>query len=354
MTAWRVRMILLPAGGAVDAGITHQGLWTFRPAAGTEPLPGRFILPGLVDAHCHLSVGWADGEPVALDAGAMRANLRQAHTAGVTAIRDTGSPGSVTLELAASAEGAGLRACGRFLAPAGRYYPALHVPVPRAELVAAALAEVRAGATWIKLIADFPHLNPGELPSDPAPTYPLADIQGLVEAVHGAGARVAVHSTTRYVTELIAAGIDSVEHGTALDEADIASLAARGGAWTPTACATTSIRPGETAVQRKQRLERTERLRYLLPRAAGLGVTIMTGTDVAGSIPREVTLLAELGLAPEAALAAASTAARRFLGFAVPEEGEPADLVSYHDDPRDDPAVLGHPAAVFLRGTRIR
>ena len=51
---------------------------------------------------------------------------------------------------------------------------------------------------------------------------------------------------------------------------------------------------------------------------------------------------------------AASTAARRFLGFAVPEEGEPADLVSYHGDPRDDPAVLGHPAAVFLRGTRIR
>ena len=228
------------------------------------------------------------------------------------------------------------------------------MPVPRAELVAAALAEVRAGATWIKLIADFPRLAPGEPPSDPAPTYPLADVRDLVEAVHGAGARVAAHSTTRYVTELIAAGIDSVEHGTALGETDLAALAARGGAWTPTLCATTSVRPAETAQQRTQRLERTERLRYLLPRAASHGVTIMTGTDVTGSIPREVALLTELGLPPAAALAAASTAARRFLGFAGPSEGEPADLVSYHDDPRDDPAVLGHPAAVVLRGTRIR
>ena len=355
MTAWRVRMALLPDGGVVEAGITERGRWTGRPAPGSEPLPGRFMLPGLVDAHCHLSVGRADGgEPVALDPEAMRANLRHAHASGVTAIRDTGSPGGATLRLLASADGTGLQACGRFLAPAGRYYPALHEPVPPEELVAAALAEVKAGATWIKLVADFPVLHPGEPPSDPSPTYPLADIQRLVQEVHGAGARVAAHSTTRYVADLIATGIDSVEHGTALDEADIASLAARGGAWTPTLCATIGTRAGDTPARRKQRLERQERLRYLLPRAAAQGLTIMTGTDVDGTIPREVALLAELGLPPQAALAAASTAARRFLGFAIPEEGQPADLVTYQDDPRDDPAVLGHPAAVFVHGTRIR
>ena len=223
-------MILLPDGDVVEAGITGRGRWTLRPPDGAELLPGRFILPGLVDAHCHLSVGRADGgEPVALDPDAMRANLRKAHAAGVTVIRDTGSPGSATLKLLGSAEGAGLQASGRFLAPAGRYYPALHEPVPAQHLVTAALQEVRAGATWIKVIADFPALSPGEPPSAPSPTYPLADIQRLVEAVHGAGARVAAHSTTRYVKELIGAGIDSVEHGTALDEDDIASLAARVG-----------------------------------------------------------------------------------------------------------------------------
>lgn len=355
MTAWRVRMIQLPDGDAVEAGITEQGRWAQRPAAGSEPLPGRFILPGLVDAHCHLSVArGGNGEPVALDPAAMRASLRHAHAAGVTAIRDTGSPGSATLRLLASAEGAGLQACGRFLAPAGRYYPALHVPVPGEQLVAAALAEVRAGATWVKLVADFPVLKPGEPPSDPAPTYPIDGIRRLVEAVHAAGTRVAAHSTTRYVTELIAAGIDSVEHGTALGEDDIVSLAARGGAWTPTLCAVLGARAGETPARREQRREQEERLRYLLPRAASHGVTVMTGTDVDGTIAREVALLAELGLPPQAALAAASTAARRFLGFGLPGDGQPADLVSYHDDPREDPAALAHPAAIFARGTRIR
>ena len=80
----------------------------------------------------------------------------------------------------------------------------------------------------------------------------------------------------------------------------------------------------------------------------------MTGTDVVGSIPREVALLAELGLPPGAALAAASTSARQFLGFTSLHEGEPADLVTYGSDPRDDPAVLGQPTAIFLGGTRIR
>ena len=355
VTAWRVRASLLPDGDLVEAGITEHGQWTVRPAAGAEELPGRFILPGLVDAHCHLSVGMAAGRgPAALAPEAMRANLRNAHAAGITAIRDTGSPGSVTLRMLATGDGAGLQACGRFLAPAGRYYPGLHVPVPPDQLVAAALAELRAGATWIKVIADFPFPGPAEESLAPSPTYPLDDIRRLVEAVHDAGARVAAHSTTGYVTELIAAGVDSVEHGTALDEAGIESLAARGGAWTPTLCATTGARDDDSPARQKAGLELRERLRYLLPIAAACGLTIMTGTDVVGSIPREVALLAELGLPPRAALAAASTSARKFLGFTSLHDGEPADLVAYSSDPRDDPAVLGQPAAVFMAGTRLR
>ena len=335
----------------MDAGISEQGQWTWRPAPGAEDLPGRFVLPGLVHAHCHLSVGLTgSGAPVALEPEAVAANLRNAHGAGITAIRDTGSPGSLTLRVLATGAGPGLQACGRFLAPEGRYYPGLHVPVPPEQLVAAALAEIHNGAAWIKVIADFPFLGPGEESPAPSPTYPLDDIRRLVEAVHGAGARVAAHSTTGYVTELIAAGIDSVEHGTALDEAGVESLAARGGAWTPTLCATTGP-PGSDDTP--ARLELRERLRYLLPKAAECGLTIMTGTDVVGSIPREVALLAELGLPPHAALAAASTSARQYLGFTGLDEGEPADLVTYGSDPRGDPAVLSQPEAIFVAGTGV-
>jgi len=355
VAAWRVRAVRLPDGDVVDAGITGSGRWTSEPTVDAEPLPGRFVLPGLVDAHCHLSVGQGDdGWPVALDAKAARTNIAKARSAGVTAIRDTGSPGSVTLELLTTADGTGLLACGRFLAPEGRYFPALHVPVPPEHLVDAALAEVRAGARWVKLIGDFPVLRPGEPPGDPSPTYPLADVRRLVEAVHAAGARVAAHSTTRHVTELIAAGIDSVEHGTALDEDDLAVLAARGGAWTPTLCAALGPAPPHDPQRETRQLEWRERLSHVLPIAADRGVTIMTGTDVVGTVPREVALLAELGLPPQQALAAATTAARRFLGYAALDDGELVDLASYDSDPRDDPTVLAHPVAVFLRGMRVQ
>ena len=350
MAAWRVEAIRLPEGEPVEAGITDTGRWTSRPPSGAERLPGRFVLPGLVDAHCHLSVAAGpDGWPMALDAEAARANLARARASGVTAIRDTGSPASVTLELLASEPD--LVACGRFLAPPERYFPALHEPVPAEGLVEAALAEVAAGARWVKLVADFPLLRPGEAPKEPEPSYELADIRRLVDAVHAAGARVAAHTTTRYVTDLVGAGIDSVEHGTSIEEADLVALGERGGAWTPTLCATFGGRQGGDT---PERAEAQERLRYLLPMAAERGVVIMTGTDVVGTIAREVALLAELGLAPAAALAAATTQARRFLGRSDFVDGEYADLVGYDDDPRDDPAVLARPVAVVARGVRVR
>jgi imidazolonepropionase-like amidohydrolase len=156
------------------------------------------------------------------------------------------------------------------------------------------------------------------------------------------------------VKALIGAGIDSVEHGPGLDGDDLAELRARGGAWTPTLCAVTAEpATADDPERQRRRLEVRERLAWLLPLAANLGVTIMTGTDIAGSVAREVALLARFGLAPAAALAAASTAARRFLGLPGLTEGQPVDLVTYHEDPREDPDVLARPAAVMTRGVRI-
>ena len=357
MTAWRLRAVLLPDDEVIEAGVTAAGRWASVPPADAEPLPGRFVLAGLVDAHCHLSVGQDErGEPVGLGVQAALANLATARAAGVTAVRDTGSPGSVTLQLALGRDDGQLLACGRFLAPEGQYYPRLYEPVPAEDLVAAALAEVAAGASWVKLVGDFPVLKGSDQPpSAPSPTYPIVDVRRLVDAVHAAGARVAAHSTTVHVKSLIDAGIDSVEHGYGLDEDDLGTLVARGGAWTPTLCAFTAAAPSAEDPDRRERyLRAQERLGWLLPAAANIGVTIMTGTDVVGTLAREVALLAEFGLAPTAALAAASTAARRYLGLAGLTEGRPADLVTYHDDPRDDPRLLARPAAVVANGSRIR
>jgi len=248
-------------------------------------------------------------------------------------------------------------ACGRFLAPEGRYFRSLYSSVSAAGLVPAGLAEIAAGARWVKLIGDSlagsgtgPSGGPGRsaadraAPGDPAhavPAYRVADVR-----------RLAVHSTSRHVRELIDAGADSVEHGYGLDEAGLAALADRGGAWTPTLCVALGFGCGPDPEQRRSWHERRQRLAFLLPLAVRLGVTIMTGTDRFGSIPREVALMTQLGLAPCDALAAATTAARGYLGFGVLGDGEPADLVSFDDDPRDDPAVQGRPAAVLVRGRR--
>jgi imidazolonepropionase-like amidohydrolase len=86
-----------------------------------------------------------------------------------------------------------------------------------------------------------------------------------------------------------------------------------------------------------------------LPYAVAHGVRILAGTDVVGTIANEIALLAEHGLTARQAIAAAGSAARDFLG--VHPEG---DIVTYDDDPLKDPGVLAHPAAVVVRGKRVR
>jgi imidazolonepropionase-like amidohydrolase len=145
--------------------------------------------------------------------------------------------------------------------------------------------------------------------------------------------------------------VDSVEHGLGLDERAVRDMADRGTAWTPTVGALLALldAPDMTPERRHRLQEGRARIAELLPLAVRLGVPVLAGSDVTGSIPREVALLAQLGLEPQDALAAASTWPRRFLG--APNS---ADIVTYHHDPRQDPDQLAHPAAVVAGGVRLR
>jgi imidazolonepropionase-like amidohydrolase len=132
----------------------------------------------------------------------------------------------VTLQLTPGPGLPALQAAGRFLAPAGRYFPdLLDAPVGEADLVSCALTEVGRGARWVKVIADFRDLAAG---TDTEPTYPLGAIAQPVTAMHQAGARVAVHSTLPDAGRIVAAGVDSIEHGFGLDERAITDMASRG------------------------------------------------------------------------------------------------------------------------------
>ena len=178
--------------------------------------------------------------------------------------------------------------------------------VAEADLAGAALAEIGRGAGWVKVIADFPDLAAG---TDTQATYPTPAIAELVAAVHGAGARVAAHTTLAAAGQLVGVGVDSIEHGFRLDERAVHEMAGRGTAWTPTVTALEGLlaAPDLGPGRRRRLQEGRERVAELLPLAVRLGVPVLAGTDVTGSIPREVVLLAELGLEPSQALAAASS-----------------------------------------------
>ena len=144
-------------------------------------------------------------------------------------------------------------------------------------------------------------------------------------------------------------GADSIEHGRALGHAEVETLGARGGAWTPTLCAMLQNRDSTDPDVRNRVTELRERLRDCLPHAIAHGVRVLAGTDVVGTIAEEIALLADHGLTVGQAIAAAGSAARDFLGI------HPAgDIVTYDDDPREDPGVLARPAAVVIRGLRVR
>jgi imidazolonepropionase-like amidohydrolase len=348
---WLLRGVELPSGDEGEWLVDDVVAGAARSSDSIEEVPGRFVLPGLVDAHAHPAIASGDGGPTALDAAGARSTLLAWAQTGVVLARDVGSPGGVTLTLPAETGLPRVLAAGRFLAPPNRYFPDLLVdPVTEDELVQSALAEVARGASWVKVIADFPDLEAGTAPE---PTYPIELIATLVESVHAAGARVAVHSTLDNVGGLVGVGVDSIEHGPGLDEDALRLMAATGAAWTPTLCALSSLAVDPSLPEERQaRVKRAlGRLAELLPLAVRLGVPILAGTDVVGTISREVALLASFGLEPVDALAAATTWPRRFLD--QPHEGS-GDFVSYEHDPRDDPSELGRPLAVFVRGVRVR
>jgi imidazolonepropionase-like amidohydrolase len=351
--AYRFDGVGLPDGDDV-AWWVEDGRLRDTPVDAAEPLPGRYVLPGLVDAHCHLTLLPGEVGPLPARPDDVAATIEGLRRAGVLALRDTGAHDDTALRLSAAAEGdVQVIACGRFLSSPDHYFPGVYRPVAGDELVAAALAEVASGARWVKLVADFPPGARAELA--PEPTYDVDTVAALVAAVHDAGARVAAHVTTSLVRDLVRVGIDSVEHGTALDEATLGEMARRGTAWTPTLSAVVAPPPPDAPPERLARREqRIALMRELLPKAVALGVPVLTGSDVVGTVPGEVAQLASYGLAPVDALRAATTVARSYLGFDRLQTGAPADLVTYDDDPREDPEVLARPAAVVARGVRVR
>ncbi len=180
--------------------------------------------------------------------------------------------------------------------------------------------------------------------------------------MYALGARFAIHCVGAAAIEgAIEAGVDTLEHGTMLAPDHIRAIAQRSITLTPTldiAALIPGAFEGLVNDDEMRRLERALRDQPARVREAHkAGVRILAGTDAGmvahGTVRREMALLLRAGLPAGVVLAAGSWGARQFLGFPGIEEGAPADLVAFRDDPHD-PEILARPALIMLDGVLIK
>jgi imidazolonepropionase-like amidohydrolase len=347
--------VVLPVGEHRDVWV-RDGRITFDPVPGAETVSrGGWLVPGLVDAHCH--VGIATGGRAVDDLAAARDQALTERAAGVLALRDCGSPVD-TRALDDEPDLPRIIRAGRHIAAPRRYIPGLAVEVEPGDLVAEVRLQARRGDGWVKLVGDWIDRGVGDL----AAAWPADVLVAAITAAHEEGARVTSHTFgADALPGLIGAGIDCIEHGTGLTEDLIGDMAARGTAVVPTlvnvekfpefAAAGESKFPAYASTMR--RLYATSGA--VVRAAFDAGVPVFAGTDAGGGIAHgiiadEVRALHAAGLPAEAALAAASWATRDWLGLPCIEEGAPADLVVYDTDPRSDLDTLQRPQRMVLRG----
>ena len=297
---------------------------------------------------------------VPVDMDAALGQLRAARDLGVLLVRDLGAHDRLSLQVPDDAGLPRVIGSGQHIAVEGGFVEGSHVPVPPERLVEGAMAEMDAGATWVKVITDW---QPGDL------AYPLP----VTEGDGGSGSR-ARGSGGR---PRGANGPGNPGGRRRLDRArlqprrveDLREMARRGIAWAPTTnLFVRDLQQVDEMIasaedpDRRVRLEewrqgvvgQFEGLALTVPLAAQLGVTLLASTDTCGTVADEVERWIGWGVDPEIALGAASWDARRYLLGDEPAEGDSADVVTFEEDPRLDPSTLRRPVAIVLRGRRTR
>jgi len=361
MTSSVLDAVVLP-GGERRRLFVKDGRITFEPQPDARQLApaGGFVLPGLVDAHTHV-----DFPEAALSEDErsrfVRKNLRRLAGVGVLLLRDLGAS-SRTLEELERRDGEPrvIPACEALISCENEFFS---ITAPH-RLVDDALSQIERGVTWLKVFVDFPDPaveveGKSQYFSEENPlAYDEDTLARLAERVHAAGGRIAAHTFTRRGAAVcVAAGVDTLEHGWGVSEELFPAMLAQNIAWAPLAAiAAPMIEMGK----RDQRPDQCtwiesslERMATTLPAAVAAGVTLLTGTDwfPAITIADEIQALRRLGVAPADTLAAATTEARRFFGYAGLEEGAPADLVHYQRDPRGELPAL--PDLILLDGEPV-
>ncbi len=349
----------------------------------TRDVSGKWLIPGLIDAHVHIS--WNGRESVMdlvkrdRDLLLLEAvqTVRRILQSGTTTIRDIGGQHHIEMSIRKGIQagwfvGPRMRVSGRIITMTGGHghYISIEADGPD-EIRKAAREQIKAGADTIKLMATGGAATPGQ--DVMASQLTVDELRAAVGAAHAMGRTVATHCHgTEGIRNSVVAGVDTIEHGTYLDDDTAALMADHGAALVLTLGVAQpdldKVPPGEQA--EFDRLapilaKLSEQCQHAIAAARQHNVLIGIGTDAGGnplaphdfSLSRELEHLVNSGFTTLEALTIATRNNAQILRWdddlGTLEAGKLADLVVLSADPLADIGNVRAIDTVYQGGTAV-
>jgi imidazolonepropionase-like amidohydrolase len=338
-------------------------------------LRGMTVLPGLIDVHTHLTYENNFDPYNRLSTDTAREALNGARfakitlEAGFTTVRNVGAGGYSDVALrdyinAGYIPGPHMQVSGPILTITGGHADNDFLPFDfhaNSEGVADGIAaieqrvrqNIKYGADLIKVAATGGVLSKGDDPQ--ASQYSLDELKALVADAHRLGRKVAAHAHgSQGILFAAEAGVDSIEHGSYINDEDIAAMKANGTWLVPTLYLVDWMREnGHLPAMFQQKMNEVgSAMERNQKRAVAAGVKVALGTD-ACVYPHGLNAH-KLGMSPLAALQTATLNAAELMGWSdrtgAAEAGKWADLIAVEGDPLKDVRVLQHVRFVMKSG----
>ncbi|MES2319636.1 MAG: amidohydrolase family protein [Pseudomonadota bacterium] len=386
---WRDKVsIVIENGKVVSIGPMSQG-------AGHVDLSAHSCMPGFIDMHVHLTGETQKQVDMMRDAltlnpadAAFRSVALAQRTlmAGFTTVRDLGSSDGLNVSLkraidSGAIQGPRMFTAGKAIATTGghadptnslsqRLSKALGTPGPAEGVVnsaeegrAAVRARYKEGADLIKVTATGGVLSQAR--NGQNPQYTEDELRAIVVIAKDYGFRVAAHAHgNEGIKRALRAGVDSIEHGTLMDDEAIALFKKHGAYYVPTIAAGRYVADQAKLPDYYSPLVRPKAaalgplIQATVGRAYKAGVKIAFGTDAAvfphGENAKEFAYMVEAGMPPLETIRSATIVAADLLDqtgrLGAIEAGYAADIVAVSGDPLRDITLLQHIAFVMKDG----
>ena len=351
-------------------------------------LAGATLVPGLIDAHTHIigqgtHFGYETlGVSTPMETLWGARNAKVTLEAGFTTVRNVGASGYSDVALRDAINqglvpGPRMLVSGPPLGITGGHCDDNLLPFERhdiAEGVADGIAGVQRktrevikyGADVVKICATGGVLSKGDDPQ--ASQYTLEEMKAIVADAHRLGRKVAAHAHgAQGILWATEAGVDSIEHGSYIDDAAITAMKQHGTYLVPTMYLQTWMLENAQSIglppmyAGKMR-QVTEVARKNVSHAFASGVKVAFGTDAAvyphGLNAHEFNVYVQMGMTPIQAIQTATVNAADLLGWSdrigTLEVGKFADIVAVSSDPTKDVTTLEHPIFVMRGGIVYR